>query len=676
MDQVPNVAYLVIRDGTKWSDVFRLIPGRTVTIGRAPTSQIVIREDQASRQHAEIFINQGKWTIRDLDSRNGTAIGDERLQGDHVLSPGDVIWIARTKMAFVDDLKAAYSGQDQVGSNQATMAGLELDDQPTVSISVSEPSTITHRRTRTKFLGESDTGQDEEENSIPKVGRAAKTLCRLAFELANQKSLKDISQLALDGLFEGTSVDAGAVLLVPQRANTPVDVSKLEIASWRSDVQTEYQNVSQFLAATVLRTGEAVLARDIADDSTLSIRDSQGKIQATGVICAPIRIGNRTIGLVHIYSTLPERVLDPDDLEFTLAVAENIALAIKTRHREQKLVEDLSLTRREIDQLREQLGAESEIVGASEAIFQVHQQIARAAPSSATVLVVGESGVGKELVARAVHYSSPRKKGPFICLNCAALSESLLESELFGHERGAFTGATERKMGKFEAADGGTLMLDEIGEMSASIQAKFLRVLEGHPFERVGGSKAISVNVRVIAATNRDLEKMVREKGFRRDLFFRLNVVKIEVPALRHRTDDVEILGDYFLQKFNAETGRRIAGFTDDAKTKMKTYRWPGNVRELRNVVERAVVLSRGEWIEADELILSSLTTASESQMEFGASEQSFKPLSLAEIERRHILATLTAFSWNKSRTAQSLGIERSTLDRKIKRYELEKFRP
>ena len=676
MDQVPNVAYLVIRDGTKWSDVFRLIPGRTVTIGRAPTSQIVIREDQASRQHAEIFINQGKWIIRDLDSRNGTAIGDERLQGDHVLSPGDVIWIARTKMAFVDDLKAAYSGQDQVGSNQATMAGLELDDQPTVSISVSEPSTITHRRTRTKFLGESDTGQDEEENSIPKVGRAAKTLCRLAFELANQKSLKDISQLALDGLFEGTSVDAGAVLLVPQRATTPVDASKLEIASWRSDVQTEYQNVSQFLAATVLRTGEAVLARDIADDSTLSIRDSQGKIQATGVICAPIRIGNRTIGLVHIYSTLPERVLDPDDLEFTLAVAENIALAIKTRHREQKLVEDLSLTRREIDQLREQLGAESEIVGASEAIFQVHQQIARAAPSSATVLVVGESGVGKELVARAVHYSSPRKKGPFICLNCAALSESLLESELFGHERGAFTGATERKMGKFEAADGGTLMLDEIGEMSASIQAKFLRVLEGHPFERVGGSKAISVNVRVIAATNRDLEKMVREKGFRRDLFFRLNVVKIEVPALRHRTDDVEILGDHFLQKFNAETGRRIAGFTDDAKTKMKTYRWPGNVRELRNVVERAVVLSRGEWIEADELILSSLTTASESQMEFGASEQSFKPLSLAEIERRHILATLTAFSWNKSRTAQSLGIERSTLDRKIKRYELEKFRP
>ena len=198
--------------------------------------------------------------------------------------------------------------------------------------------------------------------------------------------------------------------------------------------------------------------------------------------------------------------MDPDDLEFTLAVAETVGLALRTRYREQKLVDDLSKTRSEIDQLRSQLNVESEIVGSSPAMLKVHQQIHRAAPSKATVLVRGESGVGKELVARAVHFSSDRKSGPFVCLNCAALTESLLESELFGHEKGAFTGATDRKAGKFEAADKGTLMLDEIGEMSPSIQAKFLRVLEGHPFERVGGSKAIRVNVRVIAATNRDLE--------------------------------------------------------------------------------------------------------------------------------------------------------------------------
>ena len=193
-------------------------------------------------------------------------------------------------------------------------------------------------------------------------------------------------------------------------------------------------------------------------------------------------------------------------------------------------------------------------------------------------------------------------------LNCAALSESLLESELFGHERGAFTGATERKIGKFEAADGGTLMLDEIGEMSPTIQAKFLRVLEGHPFERVGGSEPIQCDVRVIAATNRDLERAVAEGIFRRDLFFRLHVLEIFVPALRKRPEDIPELAHHFLQKFNAETGRKIRGFTAEAMEQMLRYRWPGNVRELKNVIERAVVLARGEMIEVEDLTLSKLS--------------------------------------------------------------------
>src|SRR4029077_19327831 len=249
-------------------------------------------------------------------------------------------------------------------------------------------------------------------------------------------------------------------------------------------------------------------------------------------------------------------------------------------------------------ELRERLGVQSEIVGASEAMNQVAREIARAAPSRATVLIRGESGVGKELVARAVHFSSPRRKSPFGCLNCAALSESLLESELFGHEKGAFTGATERKVGKFEAADKGTLMLDEIGEMSPKIQAKFLRVLEGHPFERVGGSEAIKVDVRVIAATNRDLEKDVAEGMFRRDLYFRLHVLEIFVPALRKRPEDIPELAHYFFHKYNLETGRRLRGFTPRAMEQMVRYRWPGNVRELKNVVERAIVLAAGDHVD------------------------------------------------------------------------------
>jgi Nif-specific regulatory protein len=303
---------------------------------------------------------------------------------------------------------------------------------------------------------------------------------------------------------------------------------------------------------------------------------------------------------------------------------------------------------------------------------QVAREIARAAPSRATVLIRGESGVGKELVARAVHFSSPRKKGPFVCLNCAALSETLLESELFGHEKGAFTGATERKIGKFEAADKGTLMLDEIGEMNAKTQAKFLRVLEGHPFERVGGSEAIKVDVRVIAATNRDLEKDVAEGNFRRDLYFRLHVLEILVPALRKRAEDIPRLAEYFLQRFVIETGSKIKGFTPRAMEEMLRYRWPGNVRELKNVIERAVVLTRGHYIDYDDLVLSTLRTAGDTDPGFadGRSMRS-EPASLADIERQHILETLNQTGWNKSRAAIILGIERSTLDRKIRRYDL-----
>jgi len=676
-NRASGVAYLVIRDGTKWSDVFRLIPGRTVTIGRSPTNQIVIREDQASRQHAEIFMSAGKWVIRDLDSRNGTALGNERIYGDNPLKPGDVIRIAKTQLAFVTDLSAAYGGvshQPRSGQDEAqTVTGLELDDAPTVALGA-EPTTITHRRVRAKFHApESD---DELSESIPKVGQAAAKLCRLAFELANEKTLVGIGKTALDGLMEGTQSDAGAILLLPRRNAAAIQADALEILAWRAQPKSAYQRVSQFLAETVVGEGEAVLARDIADDSALGIRDSKGEIQATSVICAPIRVGTTVVGLVHLYSTGTNQTLEADDLDFTLAVAENIALAMKNRFREQKLVEDLSKTRDEINQLRQKLGVESEIVGASPAMLQVHQQIAQAAPSNATVLVYGESGVGKELVARAVHYSSPRKKGPFVCLNCAALSESLLESELFGHERGAFTGATDRKIGKFEASDKGTLMLDEIGEMSPSIQAKFLRVLEGHSFERVGGSKAIKSDVRVIAATNRDLEKHVREGGFRKDLFFRLNVIRIEVPGLRRRPEDILPLAEHFLQKFNTDTGKKIQGFTEKANSLLTTYRWPGNVRELKNVVERAVVLTQNEMIDAEDLALSTLTTASESRMEFNVANEPFEPTSLAEMERKHILSTLLALGWNKSRTAQILGIERSTLDRKIKRYDLERLKP
>ena len=676
---MPELAYLVIREGTKWSDVFRLIPGQSVTIGRTPTNQITIKDERCSRNHAEVFSSEGNWVLRDLDSRNGTLVGDQLIKSDWVLRPGDVIRIGRSQLVFVHRLSDAFSdtstsirrppieGKSPQPSESSGLSAPADDDSSVLA--ACDPATITHRRGQTRLL---ELG-DEEASGVSKVGRAAAKLCRLAFELAKAPDLAAMADLALGGLSAGTQTDAGALLLLPRNVQGPPRGEDLEVVASRSTSTHRYHRISNVLATMVMREGEAVMARNVMDDSALGTRDSHGDILAISVICAPIRRGERVFGLIHLYSSDPQRVPDPDDLEFTLAVAETLAVALENLQRRQDLADNLTQVRTENVQLRERLGVQSEIVGRSPAIRAVTDEIARAAAANATVLIRGESGVGKELVARAIHYNSARRDNVFVCLNCAALAETLLASELFGHERGAFTGATERKIGKFEAAHRGTLMLDEIGEMSPGIQAKFLRVLEGHPFERVGGSKPIKVDVRVIAATNRDLEKDVAEGRFRRDLYFRLRVLEIVVPPLRRRVEDIPELAHHFLRKFNAETGRRLKGFTPAAMNQLMQYRWPGNVRELKNVIERAVVLSRGEMIDQDDLLLTRLATAGDTEAPEGAAAAPgpFRPVSLDEMERRHILATLEHTGWNKSRAAVILGIERSTLDRKIRRYEL-----
>ena len=667
-------AYLVIREGSKWSDVFRLVPGHPVTIGRAPSNQIVIKDDRCSRAHAELFMADGRWTLRDLGSRNGTAVGKKLIKGDWVLRRGDVIRIGHSRLMFAYDLSEVFTDASMrlgVASDSVEATAGAVDDDESNVLAAYDPTTITHRRGQTRFLGSSEKAdQREDAAEIPRMGRQAIQFGRLAFELGKAPNVPELADQALKGLFEGTKVDAGAVLMLPWDFPGEPGGPDLKVVASRTKARARYHRVASFLATTVMREGEAVLARNIMGDSALGSRDSKGVIHATSVICAPVRHGRKILGLIHLYSTNEARVPDPEDLEYTLAVADTVAVAVMNLNRRQELAENLTQVRKENVQLREQLAAQSELVGTSAIMQQVNEEIGRAAASKATVLIRGESGVGKELVARGVHFSSPRAKNVFVCLNCAALSEDLLASELFGHERGAFTGATDRKIGKFEAAHRGTLMLDEIGEMSPGIQAKFLRVLEGHPFERVGGNKPVTVDVRVIAATNRDLEKDVAEGRFRRDLFFRLRVLEIVVPPLRKRPEDVAELALHFLEIFRVETGRKIRGFDPSAMERLTGYRWPGNVRELKNVVERAVVLCRSEHIERDDLLLSNLSTSGDTG-ESSPQDREFSPCSLSDLERQHILATLNHVGWNKSRTAGILGIERSTLDRKIRRYDL-----
>ncbi len=676
-----QLAYLVIREGAKWSDVFRLVPGQSVTIGRAPTNQIVLKDERCSRNHVEVFMSSGQWTLRDLDSRNGTMVAEKIIRGDCQLKPGDIIRIGHTQLLFVHKLSDAFTSSAggtlagrrppaEAAPLQPEASAEALDDDSDV-LAPSEPTTITHRKGKTKLLALGE----EEESGVSKMGRAAAKLCRLAFELAKAPDVAAMAELALAGLAEGTQTDAGALLLLSPGAQGAPRGEDLEVVALRSSTPHRYHRISNFLASTVLREGEAVLARNVFDDSTLGTRDSRGEILATSVICAPVRHGDQVFGLIHLYSTDPAIVPDPDDLEFTLAVADTVAVAVDNVRHRQELADNLTRVRTENVELRERLGIHSEIIGRSAAIRQVTDEIAQAAASNATVLIRGESGVGKELVARGVHYNSPRRENVFVCLNCAALSADLLASELFGHERGAFTGATERKIGKFEAAHKGTLMLDEIGEMSPGLQAKFLRVLEGHPFERVGGSKPVKVDVRVIAATNRDLERDVADGRFRRDLYFRLRVLEIVVPALRKHQEDIPVLADYFLEKFNAETSRKIKGFTPEAREQLLKYLWPGNVRELKNVIERAVVLCRRQEIGAEDLLLTKLATAGDTDQP-AIGQGKYFPVSLDDVERRHIFDTLQHTSWNKSKTASILGIERSTLDRKIRRYQLDEAAP
>ena len=321
---------------------------------------------------------------------------------------------------------------------------------------------------------------------------------------------------------------------------------------------------------------------------------------------------------------------------------------------------------RENANLRARLDRQTAIIGVSEPVRVLRDQIAKAAPTSGRVLIQGENGSGKELVARAIHALSARRDGPFVEVNCAAIPEELIESELFGHERGAFTGALARRRGKFEAADGGTLFLDEIGDMSLKTQAKVLRALEEQAFERVGGRDTVKVDVRVIAASNRDLPALIAQGQFREDLFYRLNVIPIDVPPLRARQDDIPALVDHFIAVFCTENGKRLKTVSGEALAWFLAYDWPGNVRELRNMVERLVIMTPADVIGPEDLPapLRPKETATGAE----ARERSLKEARDA-FERAYILAELRTHDWNMTRTAERLGIERSHLYRKIKTY-------
>jgi two-component system response regulator HydG len=338
-----------------------------------------------------------------------------------------------------------------------------------------------------------------------------------------------------------------------------------------------------------------------------------------------------------------------------------LLIAVERTMERHELTSEAENLRRQLRD-RDQEGLEG-LLGTSPAMQKVYRTARQVAPSRATVLITGESGTGKGELARAMHVLSPRKTKPFVALHCASLADSLLESELFGHERGAFTGAEKRRVGRFEQADGGTLFLDEIGEIPMLTQVKLLRVLQEKTFERVGGNESVKVDVRLVAATNKDLATEVREGRFREDLYYRLNVVHIEMPALRLRGNDVVLLADHFLRRFSRENQKRIDSFTESARSKIVAHRWAGNVRELENAIERAVVLSTGSLVDAEDLPFDASPAVSGAVRIPGAT--------MAEIEKYAILATLEAASGSTTRAADILDISVRTIQYRLHEYGL-----
>ena len=651
-------AYLVLRSAGRWSDVFRLSPPAQAILGRSSQSQIVLRSERASRQHARIFWNSGNpvddpdgdnagWMIEDLGSRNGTFVGGNKIEAPTPLTDPAEIQVAGFAIRFTHHINSAPSAEP--ASSQAT------DDQLTIEF---DPSAITDRRSKSRYL-------EDGSHSPINTGLSSRRLLQLAFTLARADSLETLVEATLTTLDEHLGLDSAGVYATQATSL----IKDIPLVGTRQNGSRSYRRPPDSLLETIEgETSEATLARNIIGDAQLATENSRGEIDAESLIIAPVRdTEGVTRGYLHIVTTAEQPPLTSDDLEFVVAAAQILAESIRSLDQQTQLTRSLDQSRKTNELLQRQVRDKVRLVGHSKAIRQVVDQIMLAAPTNTTILVRGESGVGKELVAAALHHASSRKDGPLVCLNCAALSPTLLESELFGHEKGAFTGATDQKAGKFETADTGTLMLDEIGEMSAEVQAKFLRVLEGHSFERVGGHESINVDARVVAATNRDLQDMVRQGTFRQDLYYRLNVVEIIVPPLRERADDALIIADYFLAKFNLETGRKIEGFTGAAKKVLLDYSWPGNIRELKNVIERAVVLNTKPTIDASDLALT--PTSLPGAQSLASTTSAEIETTLADLERAHIERVLRHTEGNKSQAAKILGIERSTLDRKLKRW-------
>lgn len=606
-----------------------------ITIGRESANGISLAHSSVSRRHCLIKREGDAFVISDLDSFNGTFVNGVPVK-EQTLAHADQIKIGSIALLFL-----SHEGEDPTSSNL-----VELDDSDLLSHSTRQMHLEALLRHGEKVLPQSPEHE--------RVARDLGVLCRIGSRINLLHHTRELQHEILNSIFEVVSADRGAILL----SQGDDEFS----STYGHDRENEHKpiHVSRTVVNRVLTEGVAILSNDIRTSEALSTSESLIAAQITSLMCAPLILFKKIIGVIYLDTNDPTVHFDEGHLELLAGIAGIAAVSLENARQMEWLEGENS-------RLRSSLAIEHNMVGESPAMDEIYRFIERVAPRNSAVLICGESGTGKELAAHAIHANSTRAVKPFVVINCAALAETLLESELFGHERGAFTGAIAQKKGKLEVAHGGTLFLDEIGELALPLQSRLLRFLQDHKIERLGSTRSMALDVRVVAATNRNLDEAIERGTFRVDLYHRLNVVKVTMPPVRERREDIPLLARYFVAKYSQECKRPVNGISSEARSLLRNYDWPGNVRELENAIERAVVLGSADMIDVDDLpdrILESTAAGTRS------SPANFYE-GVREAKRELIVKALEEAGGNYTEAANALGMHPNNLHRLIRTLDL-----
>jgi Nif-specific regulatory protein len=601
-------AHLIIDSGLGQPQTHELDAEQPTTLGRHRSNRIVLQDEHASRMHAEVYCDGRRWYVRDNATLNGTRVNDQPITQPFPLSHGQVILIGRTSLCFQSE--AGVNGAGQPAAPQTSAPKAET------------PAELDHL---------DDTVLCKDELAI---------LCQFMATAIKERDARTLIHQALELIH--THVRAAVTGFLSLDPESPIP--KLVVPNLaRVDIQ-----LSRRLTQTVQREGRAVWVGQRQDLA----HGSESLLTYSDALCLPLLAGETALGALHVYRTLP--IFSEREVRFCEVLAGHLANSLHLLRVQRTLEAENS-------RLRDMAPSADQLIGDSPALRQLRLTITRLATGPATILVVGESGAGKELVAVALHRQSQRAEGPLVSVNCAAIAADLLESQLFGHRRGAFTGAENDHVGLFQQADEGTLFLDEVGELSLPCQAKLLRVLEGKPFRPVGAETEVEVDVRVLAATNRDLEQLVSEKRFRHDLYYRLQGVQIRVPPLRDHVEDIPDLADYFLERLAKRYGRHLR-LSRAALDALQAHSWPGNVRQFRSVLENAVALSDQDTLEPEHLRLAALPAG-----------EGPPSINLEELKVWAVRRALQRTRGNQTHAARLLGVARETLRTIMKEHGIER---